>query len=232
LEKGLSPLGGRLDLPLFAFCVQFGEALLKSMKSRPEEIGLVFQRLFFIFGRPAAERNAESWPLPTRQTRRVITVSPSAATAPPEKRASAGWRPSGTTGRRAESPAASRHGAHAPRSCSVKTWHCIYLLVIFQFLFSGSQNLLSPESRGVTAPREPISPISRPTIFNEVRWCLHVDHVTLIFAAGGFLKTSPLLPFQQVALGDGDAWTSRSPSECLDSLPNRENLPNQPEQVG
>lgn len=83
MEKGLSPLGGRLDLPLFAFSVKLGEVLLKGMKSRPEEIGFVFQRLFFILRRGRGV--AESPALPPGKPRGMVLVSPAPSAAHPGK---------------------------------------------------------------------------------------------------------------------------------------------------
>ena len=88
MEKGLSPLGGRLDLPLFAFCVQFGEALLKNLKSRPVEIGFAFQRLFLILRRDWGIPRSPA--LPSGKPRGMVLVAPASSATPPEERASAG----------------------------------------------------------------------------------------------------------------------------------------------
>lgn len=143
----LSPLGGRLDLPLFAFGVQLGKALLEGRKSGPESICFAFQRQLFILRRGRGV--PESPALPSGKTRGVILVSPAPSAAPPEERASAGQRPACSTGISAESSAASRHGPHAPRSCSIKTWHFIHLLIIFTFIVLRNQNPFPRESRGV-----------------------------------------------------------------------------------
>ncbi len=66
----------------------------------------------------------------------------------------------------------------------------------------------------------PQSSTARPAIFDEAGRCLHVKSVGLNYLIGRFLKRWPVELFEGVVLGDGDAWTGRSPSECLDGPPN------------
>ena len=60
----------------------------------------------------------------------------------------------------------------------------------------------------------------RPEIFDETVRCLHVESFGLIYLVGRFLKSRPVYPFEGVVLGDGEVWTGRSSSKCLDGPPN------------